>query len=87
MMGGERLDISVRNAISTATPETSVRGIMLRIPIRCQTGFAKIQTVLSEIFKYQKKRIKISGLRSFSQVENPRVEKSRWSLTFNCCLK
>jgi hypothetical protein len=87
MMGGERLDISVRNAISTAAPETTVTGIMLRIPIGCQTGFAKIQTVFSEIFGYRKNCLKISSLRSFSQVGNSDMEKSRWSLTFNCCLK
>jgi hypothetical protein len=87
MMGGERLDISVRNAISTAAPETTVTGIMLEIPIDCQTGFAKIQTVFSEIPRYQKNCLKISDLRSFPQVRNADMEESRWSLTFNCCLK
>jgi S-ribosylhomocysteine lyase LuxS involved in autoinducer biosynthesis len=42
MMGGERLDISVRNAISTAAPKTTVTRIMLCGPIGCQTGFAEI---------------------------------------------
>jgi hypothetical protein len=42
MMGGERLDISVRNAISTAAPKTTVTRIMLCGPNGCQTGFAEI---------------------------------------------
>jgi hypothetical protein len=49
MMGGERLDISVRNALSTAAPKTTVTGIMLCRSIECQTGFAEIQTGFSEI--------------------------------------
>jgi hypothetical protein len=49
MMGGERLDISVRNALSTAAPKATVTGIMLCSSIKCQTGFAEIQTGFAEI--------------------------------------
>jgi hypothetical protein len=42
MMGGERLDISVRNAISTAAPKPTLPTIMLRGPSGCQTGFAEM---------------------------------------------